>query len=603
MDRAVVARPSPGLTDRGAVGLAVGVCAGAWAGIPHTTALGVILVVSAWVVRRPWVFVVGVMLVASGMAARATAGLESSPGVFAGTVEVVAAATTARGDVHAEVRADGRHLDLVPPADGQRDVARAVARAEPGERLVVHGRVSPGDPQRSRSRGSHVAGRLYADRVSPGGPPRLWWRMAGSIRDTVRHLGRPLPANQRVLFDGFVLGDASGQSAFQRADFRASGLTHLLVASGENVAFVLMLAAPLLTRVGFGLRWFLIVALTAAYALVTGLEPSVLRAAAMAVVATSAQALGRPARSLRSLAFAITLLVLLDPFLVHSVAFLLSVGASLGIITLARPLAAVLPGPYRLRGVLAVTLAAQIGVAPLLLGFPAGLPVAAFPANLLAALPAGLVMVVGLPALVLAATGLAGSGVFVWIPRFLLGWVDHVARVSASADLGYLGLGSVLVVSAAVGLLVVLGRGRARWLRWSASLALAGALVVPVVSSGSGPPADTAGGSPIVVRRGSLRVVVLTGRVPDEMLLTDLSVARVRRVDVLVVPRGGPEDRAMVATIARRHPIGRVVAPRAIPDTPWQVTVVSAGERLEVGAVPIEVIATSPVLSVHVGAP
>ena len=49
-------------------------------------------------------------------------------------------------------------------------------------------------------------------------------------------------------------------------------------------------------------------------------------------------------------------LVLVDPLLVHSVGFRLSVGASVGISLLARPLLDALPGPAPLRSVLAVTL-------------------------------------------------------------------------------------------------------------------------------------------------------------------------------------------------------------------------------------------------------
>ncbi len=583
------------MTDRSAVGLALGACAGAWVAAPVGLVVAVAVVLVAFIARRPWLLIVGVALVTSGSAARSTAGLAIADGSWSGVVEVLHVATTIDGDVHAEVRAGNRHLDLVAP-DRER---AAVARADPGDRLAVTGRVAPVDPATSRARGSHVAGRLYPSRLGPGGRPRLPWRVAGVVRRGVASLDRPLTASQRALFEGFVLGDASGQTPVQRADFRASGLTHLLVASGENIAFVLLLASPLLLRTGLRTRWALTVTLCGLYALVTGLEPSVLRAATMAVVATTAAGLGRPVRSWRSLAYAVTALVVADPFLVHSTGFGLSVAASLGILALARPLADAAPGPLWLRAPLAVTVAAQLGVAPLLLGFPGGMPVAAVPANLLAALPAGLVMVLGLPALVVSATGLPGTGLLLWVPRMLLGWVDAVARATAALDLGYLGSAAVVTASAGVGLVVAVGRDRLAWLRRAGFVLAAAALCAPVFW-GASLRADTHDGSgPVVLRRDGTVVVVLTGEVAPEPLLAGLSVSRVRRVDVMVVPHGDAADRAMVRTIGHRYRIGRILTRRRLPGVAVAQTVLTDGERTRVGGAVVEVVATEPVLSVH----
>lgn len=587
-----------GLTDSAAVALALAAGLGAWVAVPGVGPIGLGALLAAFALRRPSLLILGAALVASAGAAHATAGLVIAGGTWRGEVEVLHVATDATGDVHAEVRAGAHHLDLVPtPADHA-----SIARANSGDRLDVAGRVTPIDPTVSRSRGSHVAGRLHAWRVAAAGSPRPAWRVAGRVRDAVHRLGRPLPRQQRALFDGFVLGDASAQSDLQRADFRASGLTHLLVASGENIAFVLVLAGPLLRRSGTAGRWTLTLTLCGLYALVTGLEPSVLRAATMAVVATSAAGLGRPVKSPRSLAIAVTLLVLGDPFLVHSAAFTLSVGASIGILALARPLAASLPGPPWLANPLAVTVAAQIGVAPVLIGFPGGMPVAAIPANVLVAVPAGLVMVAGLPALVLAATTLPGTGAFVLVPRALLGYIDGVARVCASLPLGYLGTATVAIVTFGAATVAVVGRDRLAWLRRGAMALVVTGMCTPVLFGAAGMAAPMAGPAPVVVRRGATVVVVLTGPVPTQALLSDLSAARVRRIDAVVVPHGDAVDTKMLAAIAHRHRVGRVFTPRRPepPVPPWPVTVLTDRTQVLVGTATLQVIATTPVLTVDV---
>ena len=77
---------------------------------------------------------------------------------------------------------------------------------------------------------------------------------------------------------GVVLGDGREQRPELADEFRASGLSHLLVVSGENVAFVLALAAPGLRRLGLRSRWLATLGLLGFFGLLTRWEPSVLRA-------------------------------------------------------------------------------------------------------------------------------------------------------------------------------------------------------------------------------------------------------------------------------------------------------------------------------------
>lgn len=594
-------RPVRATGDLTAVIVALAAVAGARAAVPTRWAPGLIgcAVIGGLVsivVRRPWLAVVTVLVATAGLAARAEAGLGGVPERFSGQVQLIRVLDDRFVGVTAQVRAGAHQLELIPPEQSR----RLLDDAEAGDRFEVTGAVDPVEPATARQRGTHVAGRLRATRVAPGAEPGLLWRVVGSVRGAVRAAAAPLPDTQRGLFEGFVLGDASAQTDLQRADFRASGLTHLFVASGEHVAFVLVLFAPVLSRVGSRTRWALTVLVCVLYALVTGLQPSVLRAATMAVVATTAAGLGRPVRSWRSLAYAVTLLVLADPFLVHSTAFGLSVGACAGIVALARPLTGALIGPVWLRRPFAVTIAAQIGAAPLLLGFAGGMPVAAVFANVLAVPPAGGIMILGVPALAVAATGLPGTGALVWIPRLLLGWVEGVAQVAAALPLGH--LGGIAVLVAVAGLVLALGARGAHGvrLRRSGYLVAVAALFSPVLL-GSVPPPHEDG--PVIVRRGSTTVVVLTGSQTTDRLLTSLSVARVRDLDAVVVPRGDTTDRRMLDTIGHRHRIGQVVTPTAISGVDLDQVVPDEGEHVEVHAVTLRVIATDPVLSVYAEPP
>ena len=305
-----------------------------------------------------------------------------------------------------------------------------------GDAAVVSGRFRALEGFERRHRWRHVtaafaAGDLHA--VSAPAAPVL--RLANALRRLVLRGADPLPSTERALVAGFLVGDDRALPPAVARDFRASGLAHLLAVSGANVALALALVRPALWRAGLTGRLAGGLAAVGVFAAMTRFEPSVLRASAMAGLGLVAGYLGRPATGCRLLALAAAGLLMVDPFLAHSVGFQLSCGASAGIVVLAGPLAARLRGPAWVREALAVTAAAQIGAAPAALPAFGALPLAALPANLLAAPAAAALTMWGL------ASGLAGGALAGWAPGapallswptgVLAGYVAGVARLAA----------------------------------------------------------------------------------------------------------------------------------------------------------------------------
>ena len=134
----------------------------------------------------------------------------------------------------------------------------------------------------------------------------------------------------------------------------------------------------------------------------TRFEPSILRAGAMAALSATAFLTGRERSPVRLLSIAVLALVLIDPLLVWSVGFWLSVGATAGVCAIGPVLARRFSRLGPLATPLGITLGAQIGVMlPSLLVF-GRLPLVSVPANLLAVPVAGAVMLYGLPAALVA---------------------------------------------------------------------------------------------------------------------------------------------------------------------------------------------------------
>ena len=127
-------------------------------------------------------------------------------------------------------------------------------------------------------------------------------------------------------------------------------------------------------------------------------------------------------------------LLLVDPLLVRSVGFWLSVGATAGVTVLGPPLARRLRALGPLAVPLGVTLGAQLGVAlPSLLVF-GRLPLVGTLANLLAVPVAGFVMLYGLPAALVAGAVPPVRGIVMLPVEVGVRWVDRVAGVAAATE-------------------------------------------------------------------------------------------------------------------------------------------------------------------------
>ncbi len=448
----------------------------------------------------------------------------------------------------------------------------------------------------------HVAAQLIVTEVGGWelghGPSRI----ANGIRRTLLAGVESMPLERRALYAGFVLGDDRDQPVEITDDFRASGLTHLLVVSGQNVAFVLALLSPLLRRLRLGARFGAGVVLLLLFGVLTRWEPSVLRAEAMAGLALLSSTMGRPASGVRILALAATGLLLLDPLLVGSLGFLLSVGASAGILVLAKPIAALLPGPRPLAQALGVTLAAQVGVAPVLVPVFDGIPVASLPANLLAVPVAGPLMMWGIAAGVPA--GVVGGPLarLAHVPtEILVAWVAAVARWGGGLPLGRVRLAHVVVLGAVgAGAFVARRRGQRSAVRWLAGAAVA-VILAPAVAARWPPALD---GRPLVAgvhlwRAGGTTVLVVDGSTTTSgRLMTALHNLDVRRLDVVVSARPGVAAARWIEPVLRRFPVGVLLAPPGHRLVGAEVPEV--GSRLIAGTLVVDVDATAPTLAVRV---
>lgn len=247
----------------------------------------------------------------------------------------------------------------------------------------------------------HVVGTFSLTSVSEhasfGSP---LFRSVNRIRRVLIRSAEVMPDSEAALYLGLIIGDDRNQPESMRIAFRSAGLAHLVAVSGQNVAFVLIVLSPLFRRLRTWWRLAATVAVLGWFVLLTRIEPSVLRAATMAGLSALGFARGLKVSAQNLLALAVVVLLVIDPMLAWSVGFLMSVGATTGLIAIAPRLSRQLVQvgvPIWCARPLSITIGAQLGVMPISVLVFRSAPIIGILANLLAVPVAGFVMLTGLP--------------------------------------------------------------------------------------------------------------------------------------------------------------------------------------------------------------
>ena len=201
-----------------------------------------------------------------------------------------------------------------------------------------------------------------------------------------RALQRVMQEPMASLMEGFLLGEKSGLPQALTQAFVVAGLIHVVVLSGYNIGVVSewtlrFFALFLRRRVALATTAIVIVL----FALMAGGGMATIRAMLMGLIAILGRYLHRPALALRSLGVAVIAMLLWNPLVVFDAGFVLSVLATLGIITLGGWVESWLWCFKEgiLRSTAATTIAVQLFVLPALLYYTGVLSFVSVPVNII----------------------------------------------------------------------------------------------------------------------------------------------------------------------------------------------------------------------------
>lgn len=239
--------------------------------------------------------------------------------------------------------------------------------------------------------------------------------------------------DELAVIQALLLGKRDDISESTYNNYKDAGAVHILAVSGLHVGILLLLFQFLLSPLerlpkGKNIKLILIVFLLWAYAFIAGLSPSIVRAVTMFSFLAYAMYLNRPTNSFNIIALSMFFILLIKPLFLFQVGFQMSYAAVFAIVWIYPKLQRFwFPENIVIRKIwqlLAVSIAAQLGVLPVSLFYFHQFPALFFISNLLIIPFLGLILGMGILVIFLS--------IFNNLPNFMVAIYNAIIKIMNS---------------------------------------------------------------------------------------------------------------------------------------------------------------------------
>jgi competence protein ComEC len=259
---------------------------------------------------------------------------------------------------------------------------------------------------------------------------------------------------------GFVIGQRSALPETLDDQMRVVGLTHIVVASGYNLTILVRFSRRIFARHSKYLAAMVSMTLMASFVLISGLSPSMTRAAAVTGLSLLAWYYGRRFHPVLLIIYVAAATAWWNPVYVWSdIGWYLSFLAFAGVLIVAPLVTKAIFGQRDAPAVgqlVIETIAAQLMTLPLILMIFGQLPVLSLISNVLVAPIIPLAMVSVVLAGIAGAMSPALFGIFGVIANYVIGYVVKVVEILASVSWAQLEVGIPVFVMGALYALICL---------------------------------------------------------------------------------------------------------------------------------------------------
>ncbi|MDZ7607609.1 MAG: ComEC/Rec2 family competence protein [Cyclobacteriaceae bacterium] len=308
-----------------------------------------------------------------------------------------------------------------------------------GDLIIIKGTLSPLESNKNphafdyslflQRKGIWIQGFVYSYQLLPD-------KSLPSIKEIASHsadfldglLGKYISGERELnVARAMILGRRNEVSPEMESAYQSTGTSHILAVSGLHVGIIYLTLSFLFAYLKYGrFRFFYFgIMLTGiwSFAMITGLSPSVQRAATMFTFFLAARLIGRDSNIYNTLFASAFFILLFSPMLIYSVSFQLSYLAVFGIVYLYNSIY----GWFRIKNkipdffwkITALSISVQIATFPVTVYYFHQFP-ALFALTNLFAIPTATVVMIGGMALLALSGFVSGAAI---LGKFLSGWI------------------------------------------------------------------------------------------------------------------------------------------------------------------------------------
>jgi len=269
------------------------------------------------------------------------------------------------------------------------------------------------------------------------------------------------PENDASLLAGMVLGT---KDLFNKQNYnylKDSGLIHLAVASGTNIAFLFIFSLSFINLFSISklLKYFLVEFILLIYTILAGFDPPIVRAAIMLSLISFSKIQGRKTHILWILGNTILLMLSFNTDMLVSLSFYMSIIATYAVVYYSNYISLLLEVARRKLPLLenfafflkssevSQILAVQLWLWPLLLLVFGKVNILAFFSNLAVGFVVPIIMSGGILLIFASAISMYLGQIIAWFLLPMLGWINFVARLTSQHAVFINSKLSILVVS------------------------------------------------------------------------------------------------------------------------------------------------------------
>ncbi len=170
---------------------------------------------------------------------------------------------------------------------------------------------------------------------------RLILLLREKMKNSILHL---LPNDYGAVITGLVLGDKTNLSEKTKNAFRFCGVSHLFAVSGLHITVWSMLFFRIISKLKMSVKKAsaFSVLFCVFFMALTGFNPPVVRSGFMMIMIYISNLISREADAFNSIGLSLTVMLMINPYEAVSISLLLSVLATVGILTVSAPILSVL---------------------------------------------------------------------------------------------------------------------------------------------------------------------------------------------------------------------------------------------------------------------